>query len=147
MPTTIFLFLTFSHNSKEHLKFFLKFYSKTISKIIPNFLKKFTSSLFFFNSKFKKIIYFIKILLLVFWEFLERFVKNDQMCRGLRTAPCAHDVWNKMWYVKNLWKQLYTLLLFHIIALCDMWNCVLHAKYIGDWTQSGWPLVAKYRTT
>ncbi len=36
-----------------------------------------------------------------------------------------------MRYTKNLRKQVYILLLFRIITLCDTQKCVLHAKCIG----------------
>ncbi len=52
----------------------------------------------------------------------------------VRTAPCANLTQYanlKMRHVKNLQKQTYILLLFHIITLCDTWKCVSLAKYIG----------------
>ncbi len=35
---------------------------------------------------------------------------------------------------KNLWKQVYTLVLFYIFTLCNMRKCVLYATCIGGFT-------------
>ncbi len=36
--------------------------------------------------------------------------------------------------MKNLWKQVYTLLLFYVIMLCDTQKFVLHAKCVGGFS-------------
>ncbi len=50
----------------------------------------------------------------------------------------------EMRYTKNLWKQVYTLLLYRIIALCDTQKCVLHIKCIEGLTLSTLPNVERF---
>ncbi len=54
------------------------------------------------------------------------------VCKQRRIQGSGLYANRKMQYMKNLQEQVNTLLLFHVIALCDMQKCVLHAKGIAS---------------